>query len=151
MISKLKAFLFADDETAPRDEDEALGLATAVLLCEAALMDGSVGPEERATIRPLLARRFGLEAAAAEALLERGITEAETHTNLYSWARKLKDGLDYDERVDLLEMLWEVVYADGVVHDYEANLMRRLNGLLYVDDQDSGLARKRAMDRLGLS
>lgn len=151
MIDKLKAFLFSDGTAESRDDGEALALATSVLLAEAGLMDGALGAEERAAIVPLLARRFSMDEAAAGALLDRGLAEAEDNTNLYSWARRLKDGLDYDDRVALVEMLWEVVYADGVVHDYEANLMRRLNGLLYVDDQDSGLARKRAMDRLGLS
>jgi uncharacterized tellurite resistance protein B-like protein len=151
MIDKLKAFLFSNGDDAAADDGQALALATAVLLAEAGLMDGSLGQEERAAIVPLLARRFAMDAAAASALLERGLAEAERNTNLYSWARRLKDGLDYEERIDVVEMLWEVVYADGALHDYEANLMRRLAGLLYVDDQDSGAARKRAMDRLGLA
>ena len=46
-------------------------------------------------------------------------------------------------------MLWEVVYADGELHDYEASLLRRVSGLLYVSDWDSGEARKRVRSRLG--
>jgi len=45
-------------------------------------------------------------------------------------------------------MLWEVVYADGELHHYEANLMRRLAGLLQVSDREVGAARKRARERL---
>ena len=44
-------------------------------------------------------------------------------------------------------MLWDVVLADGVLHDYEANLMRRIAGLLYVSDQQSGAARQRVKTR----
>jgi len=47
-------------------------------------------------------------------------------------------------------MAWEVAYADGELHDFEANLLRRLAGLLYIEDRDSGMARKRVLDRLGL-
>jgi uncharacterized tellurite resistance protein B-like protein len=50
----------------------------------------------------------------------------------------------------MIEMLWEVVYADGRLDDYEANLMRRIAGLIYVSDGESGSARKRVLDRLGL-
>jgi len=50
-----------------------------------------------------------------------------------------------------VEMLWEVAYADGVLHEFEAQLMRRLAGLMFVDDRDSGLARKRTLDKLGLA
>ena len=47
-------------------------------------------------------------------------------------------------------MLWEVAYADGVLHDYEANLMRRVGGLIYVTDRDRGDARRRVLERLGI-
>jgi uncharacterized tellurite resistance protein B-like protein len=47
----------------------------------------------------------------------------------------------------MIEMLWEVVYADGELHSYEANLMRRLGGLLYVSERDRGAARKRVLAR----
>ena len=48
----------------------------------------------------------------------------------------------------MLQMLWEVAYADGELHDYEASLLRQVAGLLYVTDQESGTARKRARERL---
>ena len=49
----------------------------------------------------------------------------------------------------LLELLWQIVLSDGVVDDYEANLMRRVAGLIYVTDQQSGAARKKAQAALG--
>ena len=63
----------------------------------------------------------------------------------------VKAAFSQEERIELMEMLWEVVYADGELHHYEANLMRRLAGLLQVSDRDAGSARKRARKRLGLS
>lgn len=59
----------------------------------------------------------------------------------------IKDRFDEKERIRLVEMLWEVVYADGQAHDYEANLLRRIAGLIYVADRDSGAARKRVLAR----
>ena len=73
-----------------------------------------------------------------------------THAvELYRFARLAKDRFDHDERVQLIEMLWEVVYADGELHHYEANLLRRIAGLIYVSDKDTGSARKRVLARLG--
>lgn len=149
MLSKLKTFLFKDAASTADDATTARR-AMAVLLAEAALMDGDVGAAERGSIVPLLARRFDLDRAAAEALLDDAVAEAKKAVDLYSYARAVKDGFDYEERVGMIEMLWEVVYADGVLHDYEANLMRRLTRLLYVEDVDSGSARKAVLDRLGL-
>ena len=48
----------------------------------------------------------------------------------------------------MIEMLWEVVYADGTLDDFESNMMRRVAGLLYVNDRESGEARKRVQARM---
>jgi len=126
-------------------------LAVAALLVEAALMDDTFEPRERQLIADLLARHFNLD----EADRVRVIEEAETAVNkapaLYRFTRVINDTFSPKERVDVIEMLWEVAYADGVLHDYEANLLRRVGGLIYVSDRDRGQARKRAMDRLGIS
>ena len=63
--------------------------------------------------------------------------------------RVIKDNYSQQERVELIEMIWEVVYADGVRHDYEDSLLRRIAGLIYVSDRDRGNARKRVLERLG--
>ena len=51
---------------------------------------------------------------------------------------------DYDKKLLLLEILWEIILADGKIHDFETNMVRRLSGLLYVSDVDCGNAKKRA-------
>lgn len=150
MIDKLRSFLFGDADGKRTGDGETIEMATAVLLVEAGLMDGTLGDEERASIRGLLASRFDMTPERADALLGRAVAEAEQATELYSHARNVKDRFTYEERVEIVEMLWQVVYADGELHDYEANLMRRLNRLLYVEDRDSGEARKRVLARLGL-
>jgi uncharacterized tellurite resistance protein B-like protein len=68
----------------------------------------------------------------------------------HGFTTAIKDGFEPAERVELIEMLWEVVYADGQLHDYEASLLRRIAGLLYVSDRNSGEARKRVLARLGM-
>lgn len=149
MLEALKS-LFFPDRSACGDADP-VALATAVLLVEAGTMDGTFDAQEKDSVLRLLAQRFSLEESAAQRLLEAAVATAEKSTELYSHSRTVKDNLSYKERLDIIEMLWEVVYADGHLHDFEANLMRRLNRLLFVEDLDSGLARKRVLDRLGLA
>lgn len=151
MIKRLKA-LFREttgDSRAATDFDE-LQLATAALMVEAAGLDDDFSAEERGKIVDLLARRFGLSAESATALIGAAESRIAEAGHLHSFTRVVKRSFDAEERVALLQMLWEVVYADGRLHDYEASLMRRLAGLLHVPDQQSGLARKRALERLGL-
>ena len=50
----------------------------------------------------------------------------------------------------MIEMLWEVAFADGSVDYFEANLISRIAGLIYVNDRDRGESRKRVMARLGI-
>ena len=52
-----------------------------------------------------------------------------------------------DKKLLLIEALWEIVLSDGEIHDFESNLIRRLAGLLYISDVDSGNARKRDLDK----
>ncbi|OUU12159.1 MAG: hypothetical protein CBB94_00585 [Gammaproteobacteria bacterium TMED34] len=53
-----------------------------------------------------------------------------------------------DKKLLLIETLWEIVLSDGELHDYESNLIRRLAGLLYISDVNSGNARKRALNKI---
>ena len=64
---------------------------------------------------------------------------------LHTITKVVRDHFDEAERIEMIEMLWAVVYADGELEDFEANLMRRVTGLLYVSDRDSGEARKRVL------
>jgi uncharacterized tellurite resistance protein B-like protein len=152
MLERLMALLHADD-VAPvgawrRDDVE---VAAAALLVEAARVDGAMLPAERAAIVDLLGRRFGLAPDAAEALLEAGIEADERTVQLHRFATLVNQRFSEDERIELVEMLWAVVYADGAVSAYEANLLRRIGGLLYVPDRDRGAARQRVLARLGRS
>ena len=119
-------------------------LAAAVLLVYAASVDGEFDRAERDHIEWLCEHRFELAAEEAHALIEAAEREAGEAVQLLRFTRTIKDGFSYEERVHLVEMLWEVVYADRVVEAHEAQLMRRIADLIYVDDRDSGIARSRA-------
>jgi uncharacterized tellurite resistance protein B-like protein len=124
-------------------------VAAAALLIEAARVDGAVEPAEQALIVRLLEQRFGLDDAAAGELMALGARENDRTNELSRFANTINQRCSEAERIELIEMLWAVVYADGVLSAYEANLLRRIGGLLYVDDRDRGDARKRVLARLG--
>jgi uncharacterized tellurite resistance protein B-like protein len=151
MLDRLLALFGGATDVSERGERQGiddLHLAAAALMVEAARLDGRFDETERETIHRALCGRFGLAAADAEELIEDATTSAAESTQLYGFSRKIKDRLEPDDRVQIIEMLWEVAYADGHLHDYEANLVRRIAGLLYVPDQESGAARKRVIERL---
>ena len=149
LLDRPKRILEPEAAVARPAEDE-LHLAAAVLLVEAARMDDEFDPAERARIEALLAQRFGLDAEESRELLALAERTAAETVEWQGFTRVIKDRLAPAERVGMIEMLWEVVYADGRLHDYEASLLRRITGLLYVSDWESGEARKRVLARLGL-
>jgi uncharacterized tellurite resistance protein B-like protein len=131
---------------AGRDE---LQLALTALLIEAAHSDDHFDQLERTAIARILERRFGLAAPEIRSLLAQGEAAAES-AELFHFTRTVNERLSPGERVELVEMLWEVAYADGVLDEYEDSLLRRVGGLIYVPDRERGMARQRVLARLGL-
>ena len=125
-------------------------MACAALMTRAAWLDGTLDKVEENALRDLMMKRFEISPGEADEILKTAADDLDTSNDLYRYTKDLRDNFDADERLKLIEMIWEVVYADGVLHDFEATLMRRLAGLLYVDDRDSGEAKKRVMHKLGL-
>lgn len=150
MLSRLQRLFAAPaaDETPPAAADHEF--AAAALMVEAAALDGHFDAAERARIGELLVGGFGLTGAEAEALLEQAEEAQQGSSQIVRWTTSLKDSLDEAEREALIECLWEVAYADGEVHAYEDNLIRRVAGLIYVDDKARGAARRRVARRRGL-
>ena len=151
-MNRIKA-LFADEGHSSRAEadqhsHDELQLAAATLLVEAATLDGHYGETEQAAIDKLLREKFALKDEEARSLHDLAVAEQSEANQLLGFTRTIKDRYSLEERIELIEMIWEVVYADGELHDYEANLLRRLGGLLYVSDRERGDARKRVLARL---
>lgn len=152
MMKRLKALLSgAPAETTEAGRAEKLHLATAALLMEAACMDGHIDDAETETVITVLTEHFGLGREEATELTEAGRSEVSGSNELYGFTRIIKDSFDHDERIKMIEMLWRVAYADGHLHEYEANLLRRVAGLIYVSDRDRGEARKRVLEQLDLN
>ncbi len=150
MIDSILGWLSGNAPGAAEEPRDELQLALAALLVEAAASDDRFDPAERGVIERLLERRFSLSAANARKLLMAGEHEAERSVEIYRFARIVNDRLSPRERVELIEMLWEVAYADGVLDQYEDSLLRRVAGLIYVPDRERGLARQRVLGRRGL-
>ena len=152
MIDRVKR-LFAALGAKPPDESESGGhdelhLAAAALLAEVALSDTNFDDKERAAVEGLVATRFDLSETEARCLIDAAEQEAKDATHLLRFTRVIKDNFSPAERIELIEMIWEVVYADGELHDYEDSLLRRIAGLIYVSDRDRGAARKRVLERI---
>jgi uncharacterized tellurite resistance protein B-like protein len=122
-----------------------LRLSVAVLLLEAARQDDHFDPRERAVIARLLTDKFGLSAEECAQLLAAGEAHAARMVQLHGHTSDILEQTTPGERIELIEMLWRVAYADGVLDPEEDLLIRRVAGLIHVSDRDRVLARQRVL------
>ncbi len=149
MLKRIKSFLAASEGEEPDlgQTGSSHMLAAAALMVEAAHMDEDFAESERQTIARVLREQFELSEAEAQDLIAEAEKAQDEANHLLRFTRAIKDNFDHEERVEIMEMLWEVVYADGELCQYESNLMRRVAGLIYVSDRERGEARKRVLAR----
>lgn len=154
MLKRLKDFLTAPtpgSSEIQKNNLEMIRLATAALLVEAALMDGVIEPIELKTIKNLLSEYFLLSSEEVQELVSEGETKASGSTDLYGLTKIIKDNFSQEDRIYMIEMLWEVAYTDGSLDHLEDNLIRRIAGLIYVPEIETGEARRRVRENLKIN
>lgn len=127
--------------------EEEIQLAAAALLVHATVVDGNIDKREGEVLRNVLERRFDLERSEASQLVKDASEREAEAVDLYGFTSVLTRRLDREGRMKIVEMLWEVVVADGVIHEFESNLVWRAAELLGVTSRDRVLLRKRVEER----
>jgi uncharacterized tellurite resistance protein B-like protein len=111
-------------------------LAAAALLVHTAAIDGNISDVERQKIHSVIKRAFGLDEAATDELVAEA-TEAEHEAiDLYHFTSLINRSLDEDGRRRVVEMMWEIVYADGRASEFESNLVWRAADLLGISSRE---------------
>ena len=150
MFQKLKEALMGvnGEAVAASQDTDPVKLECAALLARAAWLDGHLDAKEEKALISLMVERFSLDETDAVNIVSEATADVNDRNDIYKYTKIVRDAFDESERIALMEMLWQLVYSDGELHDFEATLMRRLAGLLFVDDRQSGAARKRALEKL---
>ena len=149
MFSNLKT-AFQNITSKNKNEDEYEGediQAVIILLLEACQIDGDTGKIELEYIKKLLINKFNFTPDQAEKNLIEALEKSDERIEIFSQIKIILNEMNHEERIDVIEMMWGVILSDGIVDDFEANLMRRMNGLLYVSGKESALAKQRALNQ----
>ena len=117
------------------------------LMIEAAYTDGKIDTSELNKIKYSLISIFSEDPKKVDLVLEKAEENKNNSKSLHYYTSFINKNFDDKKKILLIEVLWEIVLSDGEVHDFESNLIRRLAGLLYISDVDSGNAKKRALDK----
>ena len=142
MLDTLRALLLGEEEASDTRAPVDPKLAAAVLLVQASHVDGDVAADEDAMLREILARRFSLDPGAVQALIAEARAEEREAVDLYAYTAVLKRELDEDGRLEIVEMLWRMAWADGEIHAFEDNLIWRVSELLGISSRDRVLAKR---------
>ena len=149
MFSNLKtAFQNITSKNKNEDENEGEDIqAVIILLLEACQIDGDTGKIELEYIKKLLINKFNFTPDQAEKNLVEALEKSDERIEIFSQIKIILNEMNHEERIDVIEMMWGVILSDSIVDDFEANLMRRMNGLLYVSGEESALAKQRALNQ----
>ncbi len=146
MFESFKSFIaeFVEGERHPSQfADDDYRLAAAALLVHAAAIDGEMLPSERDKLRALLKRNFSLDDASTDELIEKATAAEQESVDLYHFTHLLNRTLNERGRARLIEMMWEIVYADGKRDELEDNLLWRAADLLGVSPRQRIELRRR--------
>lgn len=112
--------------------EHAYQLATAALLMEISRADREIHSSERETVTRAIQRTFDLDEDETRTLVTLAEKEAEEATSLYDFTRLINENFDDRQKQRVVEMLWQVAFADGDADNYEEHLIRRIADLIHV-------------------
>ena len=147
MIKLLKNILNNKHSNEETEDNENLELLCGLMI-EAAFTDGQIDESEVTKIKLSLINVFAEDPKEVNLVLEEAIKNKNNSKSLYHYTSFINKNYDEDKKLLLIETLWEIILSDGEIHDFESNLIRRLAGLLYISDVNSGNARKRALNKI---
>ncbi len=143
------ASIFNLDKEPIGQETEALDelrLATAALLIHAGLVDGNASEIESEKLRTILQNHFDLSNIELNRLVTEAQADERKAVDLYRYTKVVTEHLDQGGRIGIIELIWEVILADGKIDDYEANLVWRVAELIGVSTRDRVKLKKKVME-----
>jgi uncharacterized tellurite resistance protein B-like protein len=147
MVERLGSFLKGLPPGAPgsrleREDDPRV--AAAALMFHVMNADGVRHDTEWERLKDVLSESFGVTSGEMETLLAAGEKADNEAIDLYAFTSVLKRHLDEEARIEFIHAMWEVVYADGMLHELEDNILWRVAELIGVDRRERVLARQEA-------
>lgn len=134
----------------PAGEKQSIHRATAVLMAEMMRMDGDVQEAEREVMRSALYSHFGLQSSEIDEILSMAEQEAEESHDYYQFTTLINNNFSIEQKIEIIESLWRIAYADNELDKYEEHLLRRISDLIYVPHRDFIAAKHRIQDEVGI-
>jgi uncharacterized tellurite resistance protein B-like protein len=136
MLKHIKSFFDQHLVPGPITDDvhseHVLRLAIGALLLEMTHMDCEFWPEQREAVETAVLEHFELAEADAKELLELAEEERSESTDYYQFTSLINNNYTLEQKVSLVELLWQIAYANETLHKYEEHLVRKIADLLHI-------------------
>ena len=139
MLARLKQFFdehIAGEISSGNDETHALQLATAALLVEIMLSDDDASSQEQGVVIDAVKEKFSLSDQEAQSLIDLAHDELRDSVDYHQFTSLINASFEYSQKVTIVEFLWQIAFADGVLDRYEEHTIRKISDLLYVRHSD---------------
>lgn len=151
MLSTIREFfdrhLSASAQIAAGEDARRLQIATGALLIELARADFDIADQELEAIADALQECFGLDTTETDDLIRLAEKKVQGAHDYYQFTSLINDSFAPEEKIRLVELMWDVAYTDGRIDKYEDHLIRKIAGLLHVSHTDFIAAKHRARER----
>tara|TARA_Y100000590_G_scaffold457773_1_gene611088 strand:+ start:168 stop:605 length:438 start_codon:yes stop_codon:yes gene_type:complete len=125
-----------------KNKEDSHNILVAALLIHAAKIDENYTDNEKKIIKKALISLNNIEENEAKEILNKAERKEQESNQIVEFTKEIKKK-PIDFRLKIVEILWKIIYSDGKSDSYESNLIRRVCGLLYVSDKDSGIIKLR--------
>lgn len=149
MLNQLKKLFQSLQESSPKQEID-FNTALAALLVEVMRADGKLQQSEFDKIAELLKTRCELPEPQVSALITQAQQLVEQAVDMYSFAKQVNNHTSDIERIEVIELLWHVAYADGELDSHEDYIIRKIAGLFYVAHADFIAAKLRVQQSINV-
>ena len=139
MLESIKRFFenLAPEATQTVEEKQhAIHLAVSVLLVEMSRMDGKVSGIEIDQLHQLLEKQFQLSAQEKKDLTDLASQELDNSTDYYQFTSVINEHFEHQQKIDLIEYLWQIAFVDGKLDAHEEHYLRKIHSLLHVSHKD---------------
>ena len=129
------------------EEFNTLQIAISTLMIQTAVYDGIFDEQEKSKILELIKNYFNFNENQKIQLFAVAMKANDDSNDMQQFTRTLNDTLSEEEKLIIIEMLWKIIISDGRIDDYENALIRKISGLLYINDREVGEIKKKLINQ----
>lgn len=138
MLKKIRSIFSKTSEEVTEKEQvsQKIDKTCAALIIEVALADKIFDESEVNLLKEMLLKAYTLEAEDIEELIKNAETTVEESTSLYEYTREVNDNFDYESKLNLVDQLWRIAFADGHLDKFEEHVVRKIADLIHISHND---------------